>query len=283
MIDDNATAVDDTVDSEMLPDEQPVTESAARDRNPNGTYAASESDGDEPVSALDDTADEAPADSGDSEEIDGDEAPKREQGKHASERIGQLTAQRNEARARIAALETKLSQYQPKEVDPNLEYENPAAFQKGILEQTLDSRDAQRAFDEAQQAQDAAFNKSVDMFFERLEPMRAEMPDFDQVFEKAAISPVAVDFLADSEAGPRIAYHLGKNPTLANRIYRMQPVQQAVELTRLEAKLSAPPARRSTQAPKPPRTISGGSNPQSVDPSTMDYATYKKWRMGSAA
>jgi hypothetical protein len=54
-----------------------------------------------------------------------------------------------------------------------------------------------------------------------------------------------------SEQGPDIAYHLGKNPAEAERISKLAPALQLVELGKIASKLEAPaeaPKGRSGQA-----------------------------------
>jgi hypothetical protein len=250
------------------PPPEPVTESAVEDRNPDGTFKARESNEDD---ALDDTATEAAADDGESESSEDQEKPPEPAPKprNVSDRIGQLTAQRNEARAQVELLESRLRAYQPAEIDPNLEFEDPGKFTRETVKSALNEQRAQDDYQQVQAARQQHLKSSAEMFYERVETMRDELPDFDQVFnDRLPITDVAIEFLAESEVGPRIAHHLGKNPPLAQRIANLNPVQQAIELTRLEAKLSAAPAKRTTQAPKPASTIRAAASSGTFDPRT---------------
>lgn len=256
----------------------PSDESATENRNPDGTYKA-QSEPAEP----DATADEASADAGESDEEQVDVPDKKERARNAQQRIGQLAAQRNAARAQVQALETELRQYRPQPIDPNLEFENPGEFTQATIKHAIGEQQNEQSYRQAQLAHQAQLKSSADLFYERVELMRDELPDFDQVFNNnnVAVSELAVDFLADSEAGPRIAYHLGKNPSLASKIANMPPVQQAIELTRLEAKLLKAPAKRTTNAPAPAKSIRAQST-GTADPASMSYADYKKWRSAGA-
>lgn len=253
-------------DAPSAPPPEPVTESAVEDRNPDGTFKARESN-----DALDDTATEAAADAGESETSDEQEkspepAPKP---RNVSDRIGQLTAQRNEARAQVEILESRLRSYQPQEIDPNLEFEDPGKFTRETVKAALNEQKAQDDFQQVQIAYERHLKSSSQMFYERVDEMRDELPDFDQVFnDRLPITDVAIELLTESEVGPRIAYHLGKNPSVAQRIADLNPVQQAIELTRLEAKLSAAPAKRTTKAPAPASTIRAAASSGTFDPRT---------------
>ena len=245
------------------------SESAERERNADGTFASESASSDE----SDDTAKEADAtDDGESENTsDEADAPEQTERKRtARHRIGELTAQRNEARTRAESAERRLMEFQqnPVEIDPDLEYENPAQFTQLAVRQALAEENAKQTFEQRNDARAVELDTAKQMFLERVETMRDELPDFDQVFTtQTPISETAVEFLAESENGPRIAHHLGKNPNVAHRIASMFPVQQAIALTRLESTL-APPAKRQTKAPKPPGRISGAGSSGTFDPQT---------------
>lgn len=99
--------------------------------------------------------------------------------------------------------------------------------------------------------------------------MREKIPDFDQVVtEKTPIHARAAPFIVESEKGGEIAYFLGKNPNVANDLYEKfesAPAQALIELGRIEARLSAPPAKTVSTAPRPAQTLSGGANPLAFD------------------
>lgn len=233
---------------------EPVTASADEIRNPDGTFKARES------TASDEPAEEAAADTGESDESD--EQAEAEQPKPKSrvtDRIAALTAQRNEARARAESLQQSLNKYQPQAIDPELEFSDPGQYTAAVIKQALAEQKAVDTQEQAQQAFVEQRKTSAEMFYARASEMAAEMPDFEQVFNRQdlPIGEVAIEFLSESEVGPRIAYHLGKNQALALHINSLNPVAQGIELARLEAKLSAPPAKRTTKAPSPAPTISG--------------------------
>lgn len=96
---------------------------------------------------------------------------------------------------------------------------------------------------------------------ERVTEARKTLPDYDAVMAASDV-PVAdhvLDELRDSELGPQLAYHLDKNPDVAEKLNGMNPRQAAREIGRLEAKLlstvsaSPDPAVDATQKdPEPP-------------------------------
>jgi len=116
------------------------------------------------------------------------------------------------------------------------------------------------------------------MFMERLEDVRDQLPDFEQVVMNNPNLPIdaeMVSFFAESEVGPQIAHHLGKHPSVAQRIAAMPPAQKGVELARLEAKLATPPPRRTTKAPPPPRAIQANGPAGTFDPARSSVDDFK--------
>jgi hypothetical protein len=70
--------------------------------------------------------------------------------------------------------------------------------------------------------------------------------------------------------GPEIVYHLAKNSDIADRISRLPPNLQAVELTRLDAKLTKPSGSHITGAPEPIPKIKGSNAQGYISASSPD-------------
>lgn len=107
-------------------------------------------------------------------------------------------------------------------------------------------------------------------------------------FEEVAYNPLIpitrpmAEAIQESELGPELAYHLGKNPQEADRIARLSPLSQAKELGKLEAKLSTtvtPPKLSSAPAPiSPIRTPSGTpSFVDTTDPKSAEKMSTTEW------
>lgn len=91
------------------------------------------------------------------------------------------------------------------------------------------------------------------------------------------VTPVMADAMTLTDAGPEIAYHLGKNPQEAKRIAVLPPQVQILEIARLEQKLKAPLPKATTKAP-PPVVPVGGHEPATKDPDKMTTAEWMRWR-----
>lgn len=103
--------------------------------------------------------------------------------------------------------------------------------------------------------------------------------DFDQVAlaENLPVSRDMARLIQTSSAGPDVLYHLGRNPALAAEIAAMSPYEAARAIGRLEATVTLPRPRTSTNAPDPIAPVKGAT-PATKDPARMSYAEFAKAR-----
>lgn len=104
--------------------------------------------------------------------------------------------------------------------------------------------------------------------------------DFDIVVSKPGLFPVGThlpDLVIGSEQAADVAYALASDRRLHDAILQMPPLEAARAIGRLEASLTQPKARTSTNAPDPiaPVRGSGGAN---RNPVAMTAAEYRAWR-----
>lgn len=259
---------DELLDHELLkqpeaPAEAPqVPEATEQPRDDAGRFVSEESVPSEPADEAEvveaaESAEQAEEPESQSDEVDEQERSHRK--RSARERFAQLTAQRKEAEARAEYAERQLSEIQEylrQDVDPNLEFEDPAKFQQETVRRALAEQRAHDNKVEVQRARDQSIQQTRQMFRERIEVMRDELPaDFETKFSQVPVSDVGAQILARSEIGPRIANHLGQNPDVAHAIAEMEPWEQGAELRELEIKLRKPPERRTTKAPPPVKPV----------------------------
>jgi hypothetical protein len=133
----------------------------------------------------------------------------------------------------------------------------------------------------------------VQAFQTREAAFAATAPDYGVVIGNPALprfAPEPAQLVLDSEVGPQILYHLGKNPEKAARIARMAPVQQAAAIGRLEAELVAKPSTQKktttniTKAPPPPTATKGNGGAPTTDPTKMpvkDFIAQERERMAA--
>lgn len=200
------------------------------------------------------------------EEPKADDAEKVPDG--VQQRINEITRKRREAERRAERAEKRLREMEGKNLD-DLDYEDQ------IAERTLNRSRREQIDNDRETAQELA----REAYEARVQSVAAKYPDYSQVTQNPnlAITPAMAETILDSDYGPDIAYHLGKNPTEAARIASLNPVSQARELGKLEALVSAPkPAAK--PAPAPVKTVGSQGSGSAKDPSKMTMAEYTAWR-----
>lgn len=190
------------------------------------------------------------------------------------ERVNEITRARREAerqrdfyRQQLESAQTQPQQhYQPQSNDrpPSLQdFQTVEDWGAAIAdysarqaltqaEQRFQQRDQQYTQHQlAQQFQqkEAAYAASVPDYMERVEELANSVPMPNELL--MAIS--------QSDHGPAIAYHLAQHLDVADRLTRMNPVAAAVEIGRIEARISAPKSKPVTQAPNPTPMVGGGA------------------------
>lgn len=115
----------------------------------------------------------------------------------------------------------------------------------------------------------------------RVQAARTELDDWDEVMADAAdepTSPETVTFCMESEVGPRIAYHLAKNPDLHDRLNAMTPMRRIAALGKLEDQLTTPKQqpRQATRAPAKLSEVTGGGAPARL--SVDNARSYSEWK-----
>lgn len=97
-------------------------------------------------------------------------------------------------------------------------------------------------------------------FATREQKFSKDLPDYFEVTRgQVPITPEMADVIKESDIGPALAYHLGKNPDVAASIAQLNPLQAARELGRLEAKLAEKPKASAVSNAPPPAPRLGGS------------------------
>lgn len=111
----------------------------------------------------------------------------------------------------------------------------------------------------------------VEEFQEGIAAIKDRIPDYDAVTDACKVAPRAdvADMILSSEKGPHLAYELAKNNGAKLReIQQLSPVEAARAIGRLEARLSLPSPKKTTQAPAPIKPVNGGASP-TRDPASL--------------
>jgi hypothetical protein len=138
---------------------------------------------------------------------------------------------------------------------------------------------------QVQTAQDVQTAR-IRQFEDRETSFRKSVPDFDAVMETAniPISQAVADSILESDVGPQLRYYLAKNPDVTVKLSEMSPLAAAREIGKLEVKLQATPATKTSSAPAPISPVKGGTtrNPSS-DPAKMTHEEYRAFRSKQGA
>ncbi len=184
------------------------------------------------------------------------EPPKVPQG--LLDRLGQLTRQKRELEEQLALARASQVQ-QPQAPAGEAPQFDPEAFQRRVQEEASRLAHAQSWNEKATTIWNEGNGKFAD-WAPQMNVMAQMMGGMvPQGITEAAIA---------SGAPTDVLYHLAKNPDEAVRIASLTPVQQAVAVAQIGAKLSAPPAPKAiSNAPPPitPKVQGAGNVPASLD------------------
>jgi predicted nucleic acid-binding protein len=238
---------------------------------------------------------QAAAETPESEEAEKSEAAKRrEREKAHKERLrkeaddAKALADRADKR-RVQIIEAGKNEKPPAEGEFTDYADYVAAKAVWTAEQRTTLRQAQALEAEAQEARqnvqniEAAEQQIVNQSWaEKVTEAKGRYADFEQVAlaQDVPITPQIAEMLKQSDKGPDLAYWLGMNRAAAAELAALsksQPMQAAYHLGRLEASLSAPTPRTTSNAPDPIAPVRGNAQ-ASLNPDKMSMAEYASAR-----
>ena len=206
-----------------------------------------------------------------------DPKPKKSRGGFQS-RIDRLTREKYEAEARARDAEAKLqTQAQPGEPERDQfeSYEDfvvaKAAYKaeektKSIIQQERDAARQQQF-----QQSEAEIESS---WLQRVDSARDKYDDYDEITNTdVPVTQAMMRAMKESEHGADIAYYLGNNPAEADRILKLTPGRQFIEIGKLELKVQAP-KKQTSGAPNPITPVKGTGGADTITPDDKDD---KKW------
>jgi len=205
--------------------------------------------------------------------------------KGVQKRIDELVRQREEANRNAEKLQAMLEkqqemleralggkQEQPKsapQIDP-ADPPDPDSYDDGVYDPKF-LRDLAK-FEVRQEMEAARKNEALSAkraeIAQREDAARAKYSDYNEVVHAQNFAPLlesspgVFQALAEHDAGPDIAYYLGKNPEAVQSLAKMSPIHAAMELGRIAATLGPgekEPQKASTEskAPAPIAPIKG--------------------------
>ena len=197
-----------------------------------------------------------------------------------SQRIAQLTAQLRERERELEAAKQppeppadapKRENFEDYEeyIEARAEYRAEQAATKRLeaAEKAREEREREAQTIQQQQSFESAREDTLERGADKYE-------DFEAVTQQddLHITPIMGDALLSSERGEDVWYHLGKNPKVAEQIANMDPIQQALEIGKLEERLSS--GKTASGAPPPTKPVNSrgpANNSLSDKMSTADW------------
>lgn len=204
------------------------------------------------------------------------QADKSEQPKKGGvqKRIDELTRKAHEAEREAAFWREQAAKSQAPSTDAAKPARDGFDTDADYFEALADWKAEQKVGELRKQQQAEALNKAeqtqtatrFELYQERVAASLEAMPDYAEVVGASDVpaAPHVLESILDSDSGPQLAYHLAKNPELAEKLNAMTPVQAAREIGRLEAQLAqpkaeTPPPKRTTNAPAPITPVRGSN------------------------
>lgn len=165
-----------------------------------------------------------------------------------------------------------------RDVEPEREsYRDEEAYLQAQIEHLAEKRAEEKL---SQRERAILQEKSREAFTERAEKAEERYPDFQTVVGNPAltINEGMAEFISDSDAGPDVAYYLGKNPIKALQIAQMSPFKAARALMEIEKDISSKPQAKPSKAPEPitPVGSRGKSSSSPLPSDDDDIATWMR-------
>lgn len=211
-------------------------------------------------------------------------------------RLGKERRKREDLSRRLQVTEELALRSRPQEPQPKAQAEDGAPKRESYhdyesfleakaewrADQAVDKRFKERTEKEATERTQAERGKIEKTFRERSQKAATEVDDFEDVLSasEAPMTPQMAEAIMHSELGPKLAYHLAKNPEEAERIAALPAARQATEIGRLETKIeSAPPPKKPSNAPAPIAPVGGKDIKADAEPdASKNPKEWVDWR-----
>jgi hypothetical protein len=176
------------------------------------------------------------------------------------------------------AVETPVAPKTDELVEPKLDdFTDYADFVKATVNYRV-TTELRNLSSQAQQNQTRV--ERTQKFHSAAEAFKKDTPDFDVVITSPAFvqSEPVVEAILHSNKGPQIAYYLAKNAEVLSRLNQSSPFEVALEIGRIEERLTPLAPKVITQTPKPLTPVTGSTGAVEKDPKDMSMDEYAKHR-----
>ncbi len=208
-------------------------------------------------------------------------------------KISKLEQEKADLAAQLAEYKKPTATLAPKKptLDEYATYDDFLGAQDSYYEALTDYK-AKKAIEEYEESKTtrkvqeelAAKQKEVEQSWEdKIDALDESYDDFDEVmskYEKTLFRNDLIQAIRESDVGPQIQYHLGKNPELLNKLNAktISPFAIYKEIAKIESQLSnQKPAVRVSKSSEPITPVKGSSR-SSVNLSNLDADSYMAQR-----
>lgn len=213
-----------------------------------------------------------------------EEKPKPEVKEHKNrtqKRIESLIREKHELAREVESLKaTQKPASKEKELSPD-DFEDYDDYLAAIIEPETKpaKQEEQPAYDE--------MSIIIEQVQEKFEEVREKYPDFNEKVTDPglAITPDMLKAINESDEAGEVAYFLASNPDEAKRLASLNPLPVAIEIGKIEYKLShpekvevkQPPKQKTTNAPAPITPV-GGTDEYEKSATEMSFSEFEKHR-----
>lgn len=205
------------------------------------------------------------------------EAPKPQSKSRAQKRIEALIQEKHELTRQLEEAKSK-SEPKPKALDPD-DFEDYDDYLSAVAENK-----PKEVTKEAPKHDEMAV--VIEQIQEKFEDSREKYPDFDEKVANPSL-PLTNDLLKainESDDAGEVAYYLANNPAEAKRLSQLSLGKMAIEVGKIELKLSQPEppqkptVKKTTTAPEPINPVGGANGlPRSIEQAET-YSEYEAMR-----
>jgi hypothetical protein len=191
--------------------------------------------------------------------VEVNEAPQSQSKSRAQKRIESLIQEKHDLARKVQELEAKQTSPKSKELEPD-DFEDYDDYLSAVADENPKSETKKES------AKDDS-DLVIEQITEKFEDARDKYTDFNEKVSNTSLA-LTIDLLRvinESDDAGEVAYYLANNPKETKRIAELSPAKMAIEIGKIESKLSQPqieaklPTKKATQAQDPISPV-GGSN-----------------------
>lgn len=207
----------------------------------------------------------------------------------------QAEAERDELRKQLQA--QKSGSQPAEEAKPNpKDFEDPFEYAAKLSEFNVNKALKAEKLEQQKARFEAAEKARTDSFNKLVAETKKTLPDWEDVVlgSELILLNDGMDFIRESEQGPRIAYFLCSHPEEVERLNSLSHTGRVRALAKLEDKFETPAPKTETKAPEP-KPVPQSKAPAPIvpleqkgaavekDPSQMTTQEYLEWRKRKTA